>query len=194
LQELCAGSSRKEEGEEAIPRKLEKRGDSRNACRNRNCVQESSIERRLREMCAGNIRKEEGAETMSRKREKRGDVCRNRNCVYRKPQEREGCRNFVQGIAGRNNVQETAKERRWQGMCALNSKRSRLQEPCAGSVRKEEGAETISRKREKRGDGRSVQEQELCAGNLKREKVSGTVCRDSRKGIGKEVKSRDLDL
>jgi hypothetical protein len=57
LQELCAGSSRKEEGAETIPRKLQKRVDCRNVCRNRNCVQESSRERRLQEMCAGNSRK-----------------------------------------------------------------------------------------------------------------------------------------
>ncbi len=57
MEEPCAGSSRKEEGAETIPMKREKRGDGRNVCRNRNCVQGSSRERRLQEMCAGNSKK-----------------------------------------------------------------------------------------------------------------------------------------
>jgi hypothetical protein len=45
-------------------------------------------------------------------------------------------------------------------MCPLNSKRSRLQELCAGNRRKEEGAETMPRNLQKRGDGRNSKKEE----------------------------------
>jgi hypothetical protein len=73
--EQVAGTVWIEEGAETIPRKREKRGDGRNVCRNRNCVQETSRERRLQELCAGNSRKE----TMSMKPQKRGD---GRECAH----------------------------------------------------------------------------------------------------------------
>jgi hypothetical protein len=147
LQELCADSSRKEEEAETIPRKLQKRGDCRNVCRNRNSVQESSRERRLQEMCAGNSRRVGAGE---------GGKCVQETSRERRLQELCAGNNRKRG-GGRNYIHETPKERRWQEMCAFNRKRSRLQELCAGNIRKRGGAETevevnVCRKPQKVGD------------------------------------------
>ncbi len=77
----------------------------------RNYTQETSKESRLQEcvqeqeLCAGKFKREKVAGNVCREQQESGsgrgqEMCAGTGNVSRKPQEREGCRNCVQGIAG----------------------------------------------------------------------------------------------